>query len=246
MVSIFENSTQDNHRAHPTPADDVAASLNDGKTHLLLAATGSVATIKLPNIISAFAGYGNISIRVILTKAAVPFLDHSPNDPGKLELASLPNVDGIYQDEDEHAEKWSRGAEILHIALRRWAHILLVAPMSANTLAKVVNGMSDNLLTSVIRAWDTTGVIDGKRKRIIVALAMNTAMWVHPVTAQQVRVLEKDWGVQAVDNTVQRGWFEVLRPIEKTLACGDTGSGAMQEWTDIVQIIKHRLSLLPK
>ena len=118
--------------------------------------------------------------------------------------------------------------------------------MSANTLAKVVNGMSDNLLTSVVRAWDTTGAIDGKRKRIIVALAMNTAMWLHPITAQQVRVLEKDWGIREVDDNVQQGWFEVLRPIEKTLACGDTGSGAMREWTDVVQIIKHRLGLLPE
>ena len=224
-----------------TPADGVAASLKDGKTHLLLAATGSVATIKLPDMIRAFSSAPNLSIRIVLTKAAIPFLDPSPADPNRLSIATLPNVDAVYQDEDEYAERWTRGAEILHIALRRWADILVIAPLSANTLAKLVNGISDNLLTSVVRAWDTTGLIDGRRKRIVVALAMNTAMWLHPITGQQVGILENEWGVK--QSEADQGWFEVLRPIEKTLACGDVGSGAMREWSEIVQIIKGRLGL---
>jgi phosphopantothenoylcysteine decarboxylase len=81
----------------------------------------------------------------------------------------------VYQDEDELAESWTRGTGILHINLRKWCDILVVAPLSANTLAKIVNGMSDSLLTSVVRAWDTTGMVDGRRKRILVAPAMNTA-----------------------------------------------------------------------
>jgi phosphopantothenoylcysteine decarboxylase len=74
-------------------------------------------------------------------------------------------------------ESWTRGAGILHINLRKWAHILVVAPLSANTLAKIVNGICDSLLTNVIRAWDTTGLVDGGvKKRILVAPAMNAAM----------------------------------------------------------------------
>ncbi|GAB1210107.1 hypothetical protein APSETT445_008897 [Aspergillus pseudonomiae] len=216
----------------------IAASLNDGKVHLLLAATGSVATIKLPLIIAAFADHPNISIRVILTKAAAEFLRaQSEEQPSVESLSSLPNVDSVLHDEDEWTEPWTRGSDILHITLRRWAHLLVIAPLSANSLAKVVHGMSDNLLTSVVRAWDTTGLIDGRKKRILVAPAMNTAMWMHPVTAQQMRVLEEDWGVKEINGNVQ-GWFEVLRPIEKSLACGDVGSGGMMEWREIVKIIK--------
>ena len=84
---------------------------------------------------------------------------------------------------------------------------------------------------------------------------MNTAMYVHPVTEKQIRVLEDEWGVkEGESNSAEgtdgegkvvhcQGWFEVLRPIEKSLACGDVGSGAMMEWTEIVKITKQRLGL---
>lgn len=234
-----------------TPAASVAAAIHDGRRHLLLAASGSVATIKLPLIISALRHHANLSIRVVLTKAAARFLaGQSPEQPTVAALAALPNVDGVYQDDDEWVGGWTRGAEILHISLRRWADILVVVPLSANTLAKIVNGMSDTLLTSVIRAWDTTGLIDGKKARILVALAMNTAMWTHPITASQIRVLEEDWGVkdgskdgEEKGDPARQGWFEVLRPISKTLACNDVGLGAMMEWTAIVKIIEERMGL---
>lgn len=63
-------------------------------------------------------------------------------------LADLP------QDADEWRERWQPGAEVLHIELRRWADVLVIAPLSANTLAKAANGLCDNLLTCVVRAWD--------------------------------------------------------------------------------------------
>ncbi|SPO06044.1 probable halotolerance protein HAL3 (contains flavoprotein domain) [Cephalotrichum gorgonifer] len=253
-------ATEQPLRTAGSSAAAVEATLNDGKHHLLLAASGSVATIKLPLIVSSFAKYPDVSIRIILTRSASQFLaGQSDEQPALTSLAALPNVEGIHQDEDEWAEPWTRGAKILHIALRRWAHILVVAPLSANTLAKTANGISDNLLTSVIRAWDTTGLIDGKEARILVAPAMNTAMYAHPITAKQIRVLEDEWGVKEGDpegrlepketaegdNAIapHRGWFEVLRPIEKSLACGDVGSGAMMEWTEIVKIVKERLGL---
>ncbi|GAW25295.1 putative phosphopantothenoylcysteine decarboxylase [Rosellinia necatrix] len=159
----------------------------------------------------------------------------------------------------------------------------------ANTLAKISGGFADSLLTSVVRAWDPRGELDGtsnpnrrvKKRRIIVAPAMNTAMWRHPITAKQLRVLEEEWGVRdklpaaaADDGSAPEsppasqeviddgygygygyggdgdgddgnydGWFEVLRPQSKVLACGDAGDGAMIEWTQIVAIIEDRLGL---
>ena len=61
---------------------------------------------------------------------------------------------------------------------------------------------------------------------------MNTAMWKHPVTTKQMGVLEVEWG----------SWVEVLRPVEKGLACGDVGSGAMRPWEEIVDIVEKRMS----
>ena len=149
---------------------------------------------------------------------------------------------------------WKRGSGVLHIELRRWAHMMVVAPLSANTLAKIVGGFADNLLTSVVRAWDTTGEIDPmnlagesetdgrkKRKRILVAPSMNTAMWRHPITKRSIRVLEEEWGVGK--NGYGEGWFEVLSPMEKELACGDVGDGAMRDWKEIVGVIEDRLEL---
>merc|ERR1712000_804639 len=127
---------------------------NDGKRHILLAASGSVATIKLVQIIKGLKSQTNISIRIILTQSATQFLSGlTVEQPTVDELAHLPNVDAHYTDASEWAQPWKRNAPILHIELRRWADVLVIAPLSANTLAKVVNGMCDNLLTSVIRAW---------------------------------------------------------------------------------------------
>ncbi|KAF2635979.1 phosphopantothenoylcysteine decarboxylase [Massarina eburnea CBS 473.64] len=240
----------------PVQTDDpYALPLHDGKIHLLLCATGSVATIKIPNMIQALAKHTNISIRLIFTESARGFLrGQSAEQPSLQDIEGYANVDGIYFDQDEWREPWVRGNKILHIELRRWADIMVIAPLSANTLAKITQGWADNLLLSVVRAWDTTGELDpvdlpgldrpreeggeGVRriKRILAAPSMNTAMWKQPITDRQVKVLE-EWGVG------NGGWFEVLRPMEKELACGDVGGGAMKDWREIVEVIEERLGL---
>ena len=97
---------------------------------------------------------------------------------------------------------------VLHVELAQWADVLLVAPLSANSLAKLALGICDTLPTLVARCWHVGA------KPMVVAPAMNTKMWEHPVTAGQLKKLQR-WGVQVVD------------PIEKLLACGDKGVGAM-------------------
>lgn len=64
-------------------------------------------------------------------------------------------------------------------------------------------------------------------------------MWRHPITTKQIKILEEDWGIKENGE----GWVEVLRPVEKTLACGDSGDGAMREWSEIVSVIESRLGL---
>jgi phosphopantothenoylcysteine decarboxylase len=221
------------HSASLFSASDFA---NDNKHHVLLAASGSVATIKISHIAGALTAHPNVSIRIVLTPSAEKFLQgQSAEIPDVRHVEQIRNVDGVYLDADEWKKPWVRGDKILHIELRRWAHVLLLAPLSGNTLAKMVNGISDNLLTSVLRAWDTTGMVDGRKKNVFVAPAMNTAMWRHPITAKQMRVLEEEVG--------WREWVIVLRPTEKELACGDTGDGAMMDWRTIVQVLEKELRL---
>jgi len=108
--------------------------------------------------------------------------------------------------------------KVLHIELVKWADVFVIAPLSANTLAKIANGICDNLLTCVARAWDF-------EKPFIVAPAMNTKMWTHPITEEHVKKL-RSWGIS------------VLEPVEKTLYCGDTGIGAMTNIENIIRAIK--------
>lgn len=239
---LSSGNLSDNKRAESSKPFAAADYASDGKKHLLLAASGSVATIKLPSIVQALSKYQNLSIRLVFTKSAEKFLiGQSEEQPILESLLGLPTVDGIYYDEHEWEKPWIRGDSILHIEMRKWSDILVIAPLSANTMAKMTAGIADNLLLSIVRAWDTTGEIDGmiEKKRIVVALAMNTAMWRHPITKKQLQILEEEWGAAMTPD----GWIEVLRPIEKTLACGDTGDGAMQDWGKIVSVIEARLAL---
>ncbi len=70
---------------------------------------------------------------------------------------------------------------------------------------------------------------------------MNTLMFTHPITAEHLAKLSEDWGVEG--KNPGQGWFEVLLPDEKMLACGDVGTGAMKEWAEIATLVKQRLKL---
>lgn len=119
------------------------------------------------------------------------------------------------------------GDPILHIELRRWADIVLVAPCSANTLSKIAHGLCDNLATSLLRALAPT-------TPTYIFPAMNTLMYEHPLTAEHVRI---------VQDVVR---YQIVGPIGKNLACGDVGLGAMTEWSDIVKIVVNQMKLARK
>ncbi|TGZ84789.1 flavo protein [Ascodesmis nigricans] len=190
---------------------------------ILIFATGSVATIKLPLLISQLSSQGH-NIRVILTPSASRFLHSSTTIP--------PHIP-VYGNEDEWSTPWTRGDPVLHIELRKWADLLLIAPLSANTLAKMASGLCDGLGLSVVRAWDTgRGPGDegkSRRRRILVAPAMNTHMWLHPLTESHLSIL-RGWE-----------WVQVLEPVSKLLACGDMGVGGMMEVEDIVREVHNVL-----
>jgi len=139
-----------------------------------------------------------------------PMAPHGPHVP-------------LFTDADEwHGYKAVHTDAVVHIELRKWADVLLVAPMSANTLAKMAMGLADNIVTCVARAWD----LRDARKAFLAAPAMNTAMLEHPVTAPQVTTL-RSWGVVVLPTAPPR-----------VLACGDVGSGAMLAVGDVVAVVR--------
>lgn len=133
LQAISSQHDAHHERRRKNSLASLTASLRDEKAHLLLAASGSVATIKLPLIIEALArrhaerGSGKeLSIRVLLTPAATRFLaGQSREQPPVSSLLAMPCVDGVYVDADEWREPWKRGDPILHIELRRCETFLL-------------------------------------------------------------------------------------------------------------------------
>ncbi|KAH8108658.1 flavoprotein [Phellopilus nigrolimitatus] len=186
-----------------------------GGVHVVLITTGSVASVKAPLIVQELLKHKNVRVEVIATDASLTFYDRQ---------AVVDAGSRVWTNNDEWKTDYKIGDPILHIELRRWADVVLVAPCSANTLAKMAGGLCDNLATSLLRALAPT-------TPTYVFPAMNTHMYEHPLTAQHVRTVED----------VLR--YEVVGPIGKGLACGDVGIGAMTEWRDIVDIVVRRFDL---
>ncbi|KAF6780190.1 hypothetical protein AHF37_00336 [Paragonimus kellicotti] len=183
------------------------------ESHLLLGVTASVAAIKTPELVNELGKSGH-EVRVIVTENAIRFFDP--------EQLSVP----IYHDADEWSSWSARGDPVLHIELRNWANLLLLAPLSANTMAKLAYGYADNLLTTLSRSWwfPTT-----PERQVFFAPAMNTKMWQHPFTSEQIDRL-----------TRKLGWI-CIPPVCKTLMCGEHGIGAMAEVHDICTLVNETL-----
>ena len=180
--------------------------------NIILAVTGSVAAIKIQHIAESLKQFANVQI--VITKQSEYFVQSAFNAIKRLNIP-------IYRDHDEWPilnGPYQVGESILHIELRRWADLFLLAPMDANTLAKIANGLCDNLLTSIVRAWDWN-------RPMIVCPAMNTMMWNNPPTGNQIALL-RQWGAT------------IISPVEKKLACQDIGMGGMASVEDIMHFVK--------
>jgi len=126
----------------------------------------------------------------------------------------------------------------MHIDLRDWADMLVVAPLSAHTLAKLSQGLCDDVLTSVMRAWDFGHGVR-PAKLVVLAPAMNTAMWQHPLTQTQLETIQGFWNP---NQRVKKGIY-VVSPQVKELACGEVGNGALASVEKIVEVVKEASSV---
>lgn len=162
--------------------------------------TGGIAAYKSADLVRRLRESG-FEVRVVMTRAACAFIT-----PLTLQALSGHPVHTSLLDE---ATESSMG----HIELARWADMVIVAPASANTMAKLSHGLADELLPAL--CLTTTAPI-------VLVPAMNQAMWKAPATQANQRILQ------------QRG-VQILGPAEGDQACGETGPGRMLEPTEIVK-----------
>jgi len=192
--------------------------------NILLGLTGSVASSLAPKIVDALQLVGEV--KVVYTEPALHFFHLNSLSP-TIDLEYVYGDNDYWRWENElfptghrYRGVWKKDDPALHIDLREWADIFVVAPLTANTLAKFANGLCDNLLTGVFRAWDF------ETKKVVVAPAMNTVMWNNSLTTMQLNLISSLFDVRIVD------------PIDKVLACGTVGKGAMARIEDICKIVE--------
>jgi phosphopantothenoylcysteine decarboxylase/phosphopantothenate--cysteine ligase len=166
--------------------------------HVLLGVTGGIAAYKSADLVRRLAEAG-AQVRVMMTHAATEFVS-------ALTFQALSGNPVHTELLDPQAE-----AGMGHIELARWADLIVVAPASADTIARLVQGRADDLLTAVCLTSDAARAL---------APAMNRLMWANPATQDNVTTL------------AARGWA-VWGPGEGDQACGETGPGRMLEPTDI-------------
>ncbi len=166
---------------------------------ILLVIGGGIAAYKALDLIRRLKERG-ASVRGVLTKAAAEFV--TPLSVGAL------TGEKVYQDLFSLTDE----AEMGHIELSRDADLLIVAPATADLLAKMAQGLANDLASTVLLATD---------KRVLVAPAMNVRMWLHKATQRNMATLEDD-GVL------------VVGPNEGDMACGEYGPGRMAEPLEIV------------
>lgn len=176
---------------------------------ILLGVTGSIAAYKAADLIRRLQDNG-AQVRVMMTQGACQFIT-----PLTLQTLSGFPVALNLLDADEESTMG-------HIALARWADWILVAPASADTLARLVHGHADDVLTATILASETP---------LAIAPAMNNKMWSHPATVDNLSILK------------QRDVI-ILGPASGDQACGEVGAGRLLEPLDIIAELGR--FLLPK
>lgn len=171
---------------------------------ILLAVTGSISAYKSYDILRGLVKEGH-QVKVILTVGAAKFI--------KSETFAYLGAEAVYTSEDDFNLQANQG-NILHIELRKWMNLLVIAPASANTIAKLAGGFCSDLLTSVFLA--------NRKKQVLIFPAMNTEMFKHPIQQSNLNKLND------LDHIF------VHPPTEGLLACQDTGEGKLPDVSTIV------------
>jgi phosphopantothenoylcysteine decarboxylase/phosphopantothenate--cysteine ligase len=178
----------------------------NGKSILLIIG-GGIAAFKSLDLIRRLREEG-VRVVPVLTKAAEEFVT-------PLSVSAL-SAEKVYRDLFDLTDE----AEMGHIELSRAADLIVVAPATADLLAKMAAGLANDLASTLLLATD---------KRVLVAPSMNVRMWEHPATQRNVEMLKSD-GVL------------VVGPDEGAMACGEFGPGRLSETPDIIGAIRNALT----
>ena len=178
---------------------------------ILLIICGGISAYKSLEIIRLLKKRGDI-VKSILTKSAKKFVT-------PLSVVSL-SQEKVYDDLFSHENE----SEMDHISLSRWSDLILVAPVTANTISKLSAGSSDDLASTVILA---------SNKEVFLVPAMNVRMWEHPSTKENLQKL-KTFG------------YQVIGPEIGDMACGEYGEGKMTEPQDIISSLEQYFYSLKK
>ncbi len=174
-------------------------SLDRGAKTVVLGVTGSIAAYKAAEVVSLLRNKGH-EVFVVMTRSAADFIT-------PLTLATLSRNPVLGDLGEEQGESWKPG----HIELADRADLLLVAPATANSIARLAHGFADDALGAVALAT---------RAPVLIAPAMNGKMWEHPATQENCERL-------------RRRRVEFIGPASGMLACGYEGSGRLAEPADI-------------
>ncbi len=174
---------------------------------ILLGVSGGIAAYKAAELLRVLQQAGH-EVRVVMTRAAMEFVR-----PLTFQALSGKPV---------HSDLLDPNAEAAmgHIELARWAERILIAPASADVIARLAHGQADDLLAAVCLASEAP---------VAIAPAMNRAMWAHAATAENIQ-------------TLQRRGVQVWGPDEGVQACGEVGPGRMLEPTELAQRMQHWLA----
>jgi len=178
---------------------------------ILFVICGGIAAYKSLETIRIFKKNG-CEIKTILTKHAKEFVT-------PLSIASLSQgkvYDDLFSVENE--------SEMDHIALSRWADLILVEPATANTIAKLAKGSSEDLASTVILA---------SNKPIFIVPAMNVRMWEHPSTKENLEIL-------------RNYFYKIIGPEIGEMACGEYGEGKMTEPLEVIDKVNNYFSNINK
>lgn len=177
---------------------------------VVLGVTGSIAAHRAADLTSRLTKEG-CDVNVVMTADAQKFITPLPFKT----LSRNPVVTGLYDEEE--------GWKPIHVRLADEADLLLIAPATANLIAKLAQGLADDALTCIALALNPAA-------RLLIAPAMNGKMWLHPATQENVATLKA------------RG-AEFIGPDEGMLSCGYEGIGRL---VDIEKIVQRALDLLLK
>lgn len=176
--------------------------------HVVMGVTGSIAAYKACDIVSGLRKKG-VDVRVILTRAGSEIIT-----PLALETIS---ANPVVVDMFDRRASW----EVEHISLAKLADVFLVAPATANFMAKMANGIADDMLTTTVLAT---------KAPVLIAPAMNTNMYLNAATQHNMQVLK------------ERG-CRFISPATGRLACGDDGIGKLADVNDIIDAVMQALEV---